>query len=86
LGLDQYCHPSSVSICIALVQKKKKKKKQYTTKSKQLSNENKNVDDNVKITLDSITQYNFCALVNANKMGLDRVNESILTSYFGESV
>jgi glycosylphosphatidylinositol transamidase (GPIT) subunit GPI8 len=77
LGLDQYCHPSSVSICIALVQKKK---------SKQLSNENKNVDDNVKITLDSITQYNFCALVNANKMGLDRVNESILTSYFGESV
>jgi len=85
LGLDQYCHPSSVSICIALVQKKKKKK-QYTTKSKQLSNENKNVDDNVKITLDSITQYNFCALVNANKMGLDRVNESILTSYFGESV
>jgi ABC-type phosphate transport system substrate-binding protein len=66
--------------------KKKKKKKQYKTKSKQLSNENKNVDDNVKITLDSITQYNFCALVNANKMGLDRVNESILTSYFGESV
>jgi hypothetical protein len=66
--------------------KKKKKKKKYKTNSKKLSNENKNVDDNVKITLDSITQYNFCALVNANKMGLDRVNESILTSYFGESV